>query len=78
MMRPACLALGLILILPTAAMAAIKPCAELEAEIAAKLEAAGVRGYELTTLPADKVPAGAKVVGTCEGGAKRITYEQRK
>jgi hypothetical protein len=53
-----------------------KPCEELKAEIAAKLEAKGVVGYTLEIVANDQVPQGAKVVGTCEGGTKKITYKR--
>ncbi|MNO02045.1 hypothetical protein D3C81_2223400 [compost metagenome] len=55
--------------------AAGKPCEELKAEIAAKLDAKGVSGYSLEIV--DKgTAAGGKVVGTCEGGAKEIVYKK--
>ena len=56
------------------AQAAPKPCDELKAEIAAKLEAKGVKGYILEAVEADKVAADAKVVGSCEAGSKKIVY----
>lgn len=58
-----------------APMAAPKPCEELKTEIAAKLDAAGVKTYRLTIVPADQVDA-QKVVGSCEAGSKRITYQR--
>ena len=56
--------------------AAGKPCEELKTEIAAKLDAKNVTGYTLDIVEADKV-ADAKVVGSCEGGAKKITYAKK-
>ena len=56
--------------------AAGKPCEELKTEIAGKLDAKGVKGYTLDIVDADKT-ADAKVVGTCEGGAKKITYAKK-
>ena len=53
-----------------------KSCEELKAEIAAKLDAKGVKNYTLNIVNADEVKD-AKVVGSCEGGAKRITYERK-
>lgn len=50
-----------------------KPCDELKSEIAAKLDAKGVVGYTLDAVPNDQVGE-AKVVGSCEGGSKKITY----
>jgi hypothetical protein len=56
--------------------AAGKPCEELKGEIAAKLDAKKVAGYTLDIVEADKA-GDAKVVGTCEGGAKKITYAKK-
>ena len=56
--------------------AAGKPCEELKTEIAAKLDAKNVTGYTLDIVEADKV-ADAKVVGSCEGGARKITYTKK-
>jgi hypothetical protein len=58
------------------ALAAGKPCEELKTEIAAKLDAKNVTGYTLDVVEADKV-GDAKVVGSCEGGAKKITYAKK-
>ena len=56
-------------------MAGGKPCEELKAEIAAKLDAKGVSGYSLEIV--DKgTAAGGKVVGKCEKGAKVIVYKK--
>ncbi len=56
--------------------AAGKPCEELKSEIAAKLDAKKVSGYMLDIVEADKA-GDAKVVGSCEGGAKKITYTKK-
>ncbi|MDP9126341.1 MAG: DUF1161 domain-containing protein [Pseudomonadota bacterium] len=56
--------------------AAGKPCEELKTEIAAHLDAKKVTGYTLDIVDADKT-GDAKVVGTCEGGAKKITYAKK-
>jgi len=55
---------------------AAKSCDELKTEIAAKLDAKQVCGYTLDVVEADKV-GDAKVVGSCEGGAKKITYAKK-
>jgi hypothetical protein len=52
-----------------------KPCEELKAEIEAKLKAKGVEKYTLDIVPADSAKD-AKVVGSCDGGAKRIVYKR--
>lgn len=50
-----------------------KPCDELKTEIAAKLDAKGVAAYTLDIVANDQVGE-QKVVGSCEGGTKKITY----
>ena len=60
----------------SSAFAAGKPCEELKTEIAAKLDAKNVSGYTLDIVDADKA-GDAKIVGTCESGAKKITYAKK-
>ena len=55
---------------------AAKPCEELKSEIATKLDAKGVKDYELTIVANDAV-GDAKVVGSCEAGSKKITYVRK-
>jgi hypothetical protein len=50
-----------------------KPCDELQREIAAKLEARGEQGYQLAIV-APEDTGDAKIVGSCQGGTRRITY----
>ncbi len=64
------------LALVTQTASATKACEELKTEIAAKLDAAGVKGYVIEILPNDKVAA-QKVVGSCDGGSKKITYAKK-
>lgn len=52
-----------------------KPCEELKAEIEAKLKSKGVEKYTLDIVSADAAKD-AKVVGSCDGGAKRIVYKR--
>jgi hypothetical protein len=66
-----------LLIAAQAAHAAGKPCEELAAEIAAKLDASGVTGYVLEIVP-NALVGGEKVVGSCESGTKKITYAKDK
>jgi len=57
----------------TAAPTARKSCDDLKAEISKKLDAKGVVGYTLEAV--DKGKEGdAKVIGSCDGGTKIITY----
>jgi hypothetical protein len=60
----------------TTVHAAAKPCEELKNEIAAKLDAKGVKDYTLEAVATDAV-ADKKVVGSCEGGAKKIVYSRK-
>lgn len=55
---------------------AAKPCEDLKTEIAAKIEAHGVKAYTLEIVPADQV-GDQKVVGSCEGGTKKIVYARK-
>jgi hypothetical protein len=57
------------------AQAAAKPCEELKSEIAKKMDANGVKSYSLEIVTKDAA-AEAKVVGTCEGGTKKIVYRR--
>ncbi|MES1982903.1 MAG: DUF1161 domain-containing protein [Pseudomonadota bacterium] len=52
-----------------------KPCEELKSEIATKLEAGGVKKYQLEIVSVGEVKD-QKVVGVCEGGKKKITYKK--
>ena len=56
--------------------AQVKSCEELKTEIAAKIEANGVKNYTLEIVAKD-VAAEGKVVGTCEGGEKKIVYTRK-
>ncbi len=58
---------------------AAKPCEDLKAEIAKKLEAKNVKSYSLEIVAKDgdtDKEGDAKVVGTCEGGTKKIVYRR--
>ncbi|MBK9574064.1 MAG: DUF1161 domain-containing protein [Rhodoferax sp.] len=52
-----------------------KSCDELKTEIAAKMEARGVKGAQLDIVASEEVKD-QKVVGSCEGGTKKITYKK--
>ena len=54
---------------------AAKPCEELKDEITKKLDAKGVKGYTLDIVAKDKDAEG-KIVGTCDGGTKKIIYNR--
>jgi hypothetical protein len=47
-------------------------CDQLKVRLAARIDPS-IRGFALETVPASTpVPPGAKVIGTCEGGAKKV------
>ena len=53
------------------------PCEDVKTAIAAKLDAKHVVGYALDVVAADQAGSDAKVVGVCEGGAKKIVYTRK-
>jgi hypothetical protein len=54
-----------------------KGCEDLKSEIAGKIDAKGVKGYTLDIVPTADVKDGdGKVVGSCEGGNKKIVYKR--
>lgn len=73
-MKKIVLAIGLLSLAGTA-MAAGKPCEELKSEIAAKIEANGVKHYTLEAVKKGE-SADGKVVGSCEGGTKELVYKR--
>ncbi len=52
-----------------------KPCEELKSEIAANISARGVKSFQLDIVATEAVKD-QKVVGSCEGGKKKITYKK--
>ncbi|OHE30301.1 MAG: hypothetical protein A3J94_14430 [Syntrophus sp. RIFOXYC2_FULL_54_9] len=52
-----------------------KSCEELKSEIDAKIKAKGVKSYSVEIVPNDDVKDG-KVIGTCDGGTKKIVYKR--
>ncbi|MDD2337556.1 MAG: DUF1161 domain-containing protein [Geobacteraceae bacterium] len=54
---------------------AMKPCEELKSEIEAKLNAKGVKNFTLEIVSKEEIKD-QKVVGSCEGGTKKITYQK--
>ncbi len=65
----------LLLFVSAPAFAQRKDCEELKAEIDAKIQANGVKNYTLEIVPNDQVKDG-KVVGSCDGGTKKIIYKR--
>ena len=64
--------LTVMILLSNSAWAA-KDCNELVSEIRAKLDAKGVKNYELQIVEKN-LQTDLKIVGTCAGGSKKITY----
>lgn len=50
-----------------------KDCEELKGEIDAKIKAKGVATFSLDVVTTEATAEG-KIVGTCEGGTKKIVY----
>jgi hypothetical protein len=69
----AALVTGLVVSGPV--LAQQKDCGELKGEIEAKIKKNGVDKFSLDVVEADKQAEG-KIVGTCEGGTKKIVYKR--
>jgi len=67
---------GFALLLSMSAFGQRKSCEELKQEIAAKLDAKGVKDYTLNIVAKADVKD-EKVVGVCDGGTKSITYSRK-
>ena len=63
------------LLIAAPALAQRKDCGELKAEIDAKIKKNGVTTFTLEIVDAN-AQADGKVVGTCDGGAKKIVYKK--
>jgi len=68
---------ALVLSLAIVPAFAQKPCEELKSEISKKLEAKGVKNYQLEVVATEEVKD-QKVVGSCDGGKKKIIYKTEK
>ncbi len=53
-----------------------KPCEELKSEISAKIESKGIKIYQLEIIAPNEVKD-QRVVGSCDGGSKRIVYARK-
>jgi hypothetical protein len=73
-MKSVAFALVLALVAVPAA-AQKKSCDELKTEIEDKIKKNGVKEFTLEIVPADQVKD-ATVVGSCDGGTKKITYKR--
>lgn len=67
---------GAFALASTGAMSAPKDCAELKAEIEAKIQSQGVVAYTLEVVPAAEAKDPSMVVGSCDNGTQRILYQK--
>ena len=65
----------LVALAASPAFAQPKDCAELKAEIDAKISANGVGSFTTTIVERDAAEDG-KVVGTCDNGTRKIVYKR--
>ena len=69
----AAVVVGLVISGP--ALSQRKDCDELKGEIEAKIKKNGIEKFSLDVVDKDAQAEG-KVVGTCDGGAKKIVYKR--
>jgi hypothetical protein len=69
------LIVAVVLLMISSPAFAMKACDELKSEIDAKLKAKGVKSYSLEIVPNEQAKD-EKVVGTCDGGTKKIIYKR--
>jgi uncharacterized protein DUF1161 len=69
------IAIAASLLIASPVLAQVKPCEELKGEIDAKIKNNGVPAFTTTILDKDAAEDG-RVVGTCDGGAKKIVYKR--
>jgi hypothetical protein len=69
-------ALALMALLMAVSVPALakKDCNELKSQIEAKIKAQGVKSFSLEVVAGDA--RDGKVVGSCDGGAKKIVYKR--
>jgi hypothetical protein len=53
-----------------------KACEELKGEIEAKIKKNGIEKFSLDVVEASAEAKEGKVVGTCDGGTKKIVYKR--
>lgn len=68
-------AIAASLLIASPVFAQVKPCEELKGEIDTKIKNNGVSAFTTTIVDKDAAEDG-KVVGTCEGGTKKIVYKR--
>ncbi len=66
-----------LLLIATPALAQRKDCNELKVEIDEKIKKNGVKEFTTTIVPNEEVKEGmGAVVGSCDGGTKKIVYKR--
>lgn len=55
---------------------AAKPCEALKSELTAKIESHGAKNFTLNVVAPDQT-GDKHVVGSCEGGSKKIVYSRK-
>ena len=75
-MRKSILFAAMLAVAATPALAR-KSCEDLKAEIEAKLTAKGVKAWTIDIVAKDENKEG-RVVGTCDGGTKKLVYNRGK
>lgn len=55
---------------------AAKPCDELKSELTTKIESHGAKSFTLEVVAPDQT-GDKRVVGSCEGGSKKIVYSRK-
>jgi hypothetical protein len=73
-MKSSCLATVIVALAATPAFAG-KSCEDLRGEIEAKLKAKGVKAWTIDIVAKDEQKEG-RVVGTCDGGRKKLVYKR--
>lgn len=69
------IAIAASVLIASPVFAQVKPCEELKGEIDTKIKNNGVAAFTTTIVDKDAAEDG-KVVGTCEGGSKKIVYKR--
>ena len=67
--------ISLLALAAAGAASGAESCEALRAEIEAKISAAGVQSFTVSTVAVDD-PAEGQVVGSCERGSKKIVYRR--
>ena len=72
------LVLGIAMCMAAIPAFAKTSCDEVKAAIDAKLEKKGVKNYTIDIVANGDVKDGMKVIGSCDGGTKKLVYSRNK